>query len=69
MDTNFFAAAVLDQIVGHKRLRGPRGEVFGWLQRNLLGGRAIGRLKYLYCYRHLSPDPGHQTLYKILTNL
>ena len=55
MDTNFFAAAVLGQVMGHQRLNDSEAEVvLGWLERNLfVQGNRI-RWKGIYLLAELA---------------
>lgn len=55
MDTNFFAAAVLGQVMGHQRLNDLEAEtVLDWLQGNLFGRADRIRWKGIYLLAELS---------------
>ena len=55
MDTNFFAAAVLGQVMGHQRLRDPEaGVLLDWLQRNLFPRANQIRWKGIYLLAELT---------------
>lgn len=55
MDTNFFAAAVLGQAMGHKRLQDPGAEVLlDWLRRNLFPKANQIRWKGIYLLAELT---------------
>jgi hypothetical protein len=56
MDTNFFAATVFAQVMGHKRLSDSQVEmVLGWLQRNMSARADVIRWKGIYLLAALAP--------------
>ena len=55
MDTNFFAAAVFGQVMGHRGLGDSEAEaVLGWLERNLFAGTNRIRWKGIYLLTELA---------------
>jgi len=55
MDTNFFAAAVLGQVMGHQRLHHPEADaLLDWLQRNLFLRANLIRWKGIYLLAELT---------------
>ena len=55
MNTNFFAAAVLGQVMGHRRLADLEAEaVLSWLERNLFVGAGRIRWKGIYLLAELA---------------